>query len=252
MNRYWIAISLISSMTVSVGCVSKSYVRQQVTPIIEKVNRLDEETAKNTNEIKEVDARIQQSLEVQSAHNNRVANQADSAAQEAAKAQQTAEDATRRIEELSSAVANYDNYQIVNQVSVYFDLGKDTLGTKSQKTLDDLGAQFSNAQKYIITVEGGTDSLGNQEHNYDLSTRRADMVRQYLAAQCHLPALKIHAIGLGADKPIASNDTASGRAQNRRANVQIFSGQGAAERVQPKSGASADDGYDRTSTWVQK
>jgi OOP family OmpA-OmpF porin len=235
MNQYWISISLIYSLGISVSCVSKSYVRQQVTPIIEKVN-LGEGTAKNASKIKEVDTGVQHNLEVQSARDDRVAYQADSAAQKA-----------RRVADLASAIANYDDYQVVNQVSVYFDLGKDTLGMDSERKLDDLGFQFSNVQNYIITVEAGTDSLGNQEHNHDLSSRRADMVRQYLTAKCHLPSFRIHTIGLGADRPIASNDTASGRAQNRRANIQIWTGPGATERVKPKSGASTDDGYDRES-----
>lgn len=202
-----------------------------------------EEIAKSTNEIKEVDARVRQSLEVQTAHNDQVTKQADSAAQQAAEAQQAADDAARRVANLSSAIANYDDYQVVNQVWIHFDLGKYSLRTESEKTLDDLGSQFSNAQNYIITVEGGTDSLGDPEHNYDLSSRRAKMVRQYLTANCNLPAFKIYTIGVGADKPIASNKTATGRAQNRRADVQILTGPGAAERVHPKSGASADDDY---------
>jgi outer membrane protein OmpA-like peptidoglycan-associated protein len=246
MNQYWISISLIYSLGISVSCVSKSYVRQQVTPIIEKVN-LGEGTAKKASKIKEVDTGVQHNLEVQSARDDRVAYLVDSAAQKAAKAQQTGEDAARRVADLASAIAKYDDYQVVNQVSVYFDLGKDTLGMDSERKLDDLGFQFSNVQNYIITVEGGTDSLGNQEHNHDLSSRRADMVRQYLTAKCHLPSFRIHTIGLGADRPIASNDTASGRAQNRRANIQIWTGPGATERVKPKSGASTDDGYDRES-----
>jgi outer membrane protein OmpA-like peptidoglycan-associated protein len=204
---------------------------------------LDDETAKNTNEIKEVDARVQQSLEVKSSHNGQVAYQGYSAVQQAAEAQQTAEDAARRVANLSSAIANYDDYQVVNQVSIHFDLGKYSLDTESEQTLDDLGSQFSNAQNYIITIEGGTDSLGNPEHNYDLSSRRAEMVRQYLTAKYNLPAFKIYTIGVGADKPLASNDTPAGRAQNRRADVQILTGTGAAERVHPKSGASSDDDY---------
>ncbi len=223
MRRYWIAVVLTLSVAGNIGCAKKSYVRKQVEPIIEKVNHLDDETAKNTHEIKDADARYEQGMQALMTRTDQTASQADTAEQQATKAQQAADNASHKVTELSGMVSNRENYRVVNQVSVHFPLDQDTLTSEAEKTLDQLAPQLSNTRNYIITVEGGTDSAGDKEYNYDLSHRRADMVKIYLSAKCNVPAFKIHVVGLGNDKPVAPNNTASGRAQNRRADVQMLS-----------------------------
>jgi len=210
-------------MASCIGCTTKRYVQNQVTPIIEKVNRLDDETAKNTNEIKELDSRTSQSIAARDTKMEQAASQVNAAGQQVARAQQSAENASRQVAALSTAVANSDDYRVVNQVAVHFAPDKDALTADATKTLDELGTQLPNARNYIIAVEGGTDSTGNQEYNYSLSDRRANVVTKYLATKYSVPAFKIHMVGLGEDKPVASNDTASGRAQNRRADVEVLS-----------------------------
>ena len=96
-SRYWIGGVLTVSMAGNLGCARKSYVRNQVEPIIEKVNRLDDETAKNTNEIKDVDARSEQGVQSLMTRTDQVASQAETAGQQAAKAQQTADNASRQV-----------------------------------------------------------------------------------------------------------------------------------------------------------
>ena len=59
MNRTSLVICLAASMVATVGCSSKNYVKQQTTPLINKTNELDDLTAKNTKDIKDVDARAQ-------------------------------------------------------------------------------------------------------------------------------------------------------------------------------------------------
>jgi outer membrane protein OmpA-like peptidoglycan-associated protein len=75
---------------------------------------------------------------------------------------------------------------------------------------------FSGAR---ITVEGHTDSQGNDEFNQALSARRAIAVREYVLANMAISADRIRAIGYGESRPIARNDTAAGRARNRRIDV---------------------------------
>jgi len=62
MNRTSLVICLAASMMATVGCSSKNYVKQQTTPLINKTNELDDLTAKNTKDIKDVDARVQAGL----------------------------------------------------------------------------------------------------------------------------------------------------------------------------------------------
>lgn len=67
-----------------------------------------------------------------------------------------------------------------------------------------------------LTIEGHTDSAGSAEYNETLSQRRADRVKDTLVTQYNAPANRIRAIGYGEARPATSNETAAGRAQNRR------------------------------------
>jgi outer membrane protein OmpA-like peptidoglycan-associated protein len=105
---------------------------------------------------------------------------------------------------------------------VHFGFNKDNLSKKAQEALDQLATDITNTKGYLIAVEGGTDSVGGKDYNYELSQRRADAVIQYLASQHNVPAYKIYLIGLGKDKPVEPNTTAEGRAKNRRVDVRLM------------------------------
>jgi len=72
---------------------------------------------------------------------------------------------------------------------------------------------------YYITIEGHTDNVGDERLNQSLSLKRAKSVMTYLMANMQLSVQQISAIGYGESKPIASNETPLGRAQNRRIDV---------------------------------
>lgn len=72
-----------------------------------------------------------------------------------------------------------------------------------------------------ITIEGHTDSMGDEDSNRELSQKRADAIRTYLVANLGINPARILAIGYGESRPIASNDSPEGRALNRRVDVVI-------------------------------
>ena len=222
MNRTSLTIFLAASMIATVGCSSKNYVKEQTTPLINKTNELDDLTAKNTKEIKDVDARAQAGIAAVNAKTAEVEQKAETAGQSAASAQQMADAANGRIGVLTNTVANLDNYRPVAETSVKFGFNKDNLTAKSQEALDQLAATIASTKGYIITLEGGTDSVGSADYNYDLSQRRANSVIQYLASKYSVPAHKIYVIGLGKDKPVETNKTSAGRADNRRVDVRLM------------------------------
>jgi len=226
MNRISLTILLAASMAATIGCSSKNYVRQETTPLINKTNELDDLTAKNSKDIKDVDARAQAAIQTVQAKAAEVDQKAQSASQQAAQAQTLADNAVHRVDRLQSTVANLDNYHVVTETSVHFGFNKDNLTKKAKEALDQLATDVANAKGYIITVEGGTDSVGSQDYNYDLSERRADSVIQYLASQHNIPAHKVYLIGLGKDKPVESNKTQAGRAKNRRVDVRLMTNTG--------------------------
>jgi OmpA-OmpF porin, OOP family len=221
MNRAVLTIALAATLA-SVGCASKNYVRKESTPIINKVNELDDLTAKNSRDIKDVDTRAQQGIQSVQAKAAEVDQKAQAAGKQADDAQNLANQAVNRVDSLQNTVANLDNYHVVSETSVHFAFNKDNLTTKARKALDQLATDIPNTKGYIIAVEGGADAVGSKDYNYGLSERRADAVIQYLAQKYNVPAHKIFLIGLGKDKPVANNSTASGRAKNRRVDIRLM------------------------------
>ncbi len=222
MNRTSLIVLLAGSMAATVGCASKNYVRQETTPLINKTNELDDMTAKNSKDIKDVDARAQAGIQQVQAKAAEVDEKAQAAGKTAGDAQTSADNAVHRVDSLQNTVANLDNYRVVTETAVHFGFNKDALTKQAKEALDQLATDVPNTKGYIITVEGATDSVGAADYNYDLSQRRADSVIQYLAAQHSIPAYKIYLIGLGKDKPVDSNKTAAGRAKNRRVDVRLM------------------------------
>jgi outer membrane protein OmpA-like peptidoglycan-associated protein len=222
MNRTSLIICLAAAMVATVGCSSKNYVKSQTTPLINKTNELDDLTAKNTRDIKDVDARAQAGIQAVNAKTTEVEQKTQTAAQNATQAQQVADAANGRVSVLTNTVANLDNYHAVAETSVKFGFNRDNLTQKAQEALDQLATSIASTKGYIIALEGGTDSVGSSEYNYDLSQRRANSVIQYLASKFNVPAHKIYVIGLGKDKPADSNKTAAGRADNRRVDVRLM------------------------------
>jgi outer membrane protein OmpA-like peptidoglycan-associated protein len=99
---------------------------------------------------------------------------------------------------------------------VYFDSGSAKLKPASFGVLDANVAKILNSRKNLtIWVVGYTDDRGAEDMNQRLSERRADSVRNYFVSR-GIATSRIKAIGRGESDPIADNSTASGRAQNRR------------------------------------
>jgi OmpA-OmpF porin, OOP family len=222
MNRTSLTILLAVSLAATFGCTSKNYVKQQTTPLINKTNELDDMTAKNSRDIKDVDARAQAGIAAVNAKTAEVEQKTQTASQNATQAQQVADAANGRVTVLTNTVANLDNYRPVAETSVKFGFNKDNLTAQSKEALDQMAGNIANTKGYIITLEGGTDSVGSEEYNYDLSQRRANSVIQYLASKYNVPAHKMYVIGLGKDKPVDTNKTKQGRADNRRVDVRLM------------------------------
>lgn len=112
---------------------------------------------------------------------------------------------------------------VVTIGDVLFDTGKATLKEGATLTIDRLAAYMRENPKSRLRVEGFTDSTGSDELNDALSQRRADTVASALVSR-GISADRLQAIGRGKTFPVASNDSAAGRQQNRRVEV-VFSDQ---------------------------
>lgn len=104
--------------------------------------------------------------------------------------------------------------------SVLFASEEASLLRDAQVTLTQVGEVLMSTRERRVAVEGHTDARGSEAHNVDLSQRRADAVRDSLVKQGYQADL-ITSTGLGEARPIASNDDAEGRANNRRVEIII-------------------------------
>ncbi|MFN2239704.1 MAG: OmpA family protein, partial [Thermoanaerobaculia bacterium] len=109
---------------------------------------------------------------------------------------------------------------IVTLPGIFFDTGKSELKQGSRDTLARIANELKSNEAVSIVVEGHTDSVGSEQMNQQLSERRANSVRAFLVEN-GIPAARVTTIGRGEGSPVASNDTASGRQQNRRVELVI-------------------------------
>src|SRR6516162_1353034 len=164
MTRTSLSVLLALTMATTIGCATKNYVRDQTTPLINKTNELDDITAKNSRDIKDVDARAQAGIEQAENKAAEANTKAVAAGQQATQAQTLADNATHRVDTLTTTVANLDNYHVVNETSVKFGFNRDNLTQDAKALLDQFATNVSNTKGYIITVEGGTDSTGPADY----------------------------------------------------------------------------------------
>ena len=109
---------------------------------------------------------------------------------------------------------------IVNINDVLFDFDRYTLKPGAREKLAKVSGILLAYPGLRIQLEGHTDSVGSDEYNQTLSEERADAVRDYLVQQ-GVPASSLSAVGLGKADPVATNDTAAGRQQNRRVEMVV-------------------------------
>lgn len=109
---------------------------------------------------------------------------------------------------------------IVNMSDVLFDTGKYSLRPVAREKLAKVAGIVSGHPGLRLDVEGHTDSVGGDTYNLRLSEQRGSAVRDYLTQQ-GMPVSSVTAKGLGKTQPVASNDTAEGRQQNRRVELVI-------------------------------
>lgn len=205
------------------GCATKNYVKSQTTPLVQKTNELDDQTASNNRNLQNANDRATQGIAQAQQTADSATQNAQQANQAAGAAKVAAQEAVNRSDSLASVVANLDNYKQVADTSVTFGTNKDVLTRADKEQLDQFAAQLASSKSYILEVTGGTDSVGSASYNYDLSQRRAQAVVQYIASKYNVPAHKFYLIGIGKDQEVAPNTTAAGRAKNRRVEIQMLS-----------------------------
>jgi len=113
-----------------------------------------------------------------------------------------------------------DNIILNMPSNITFDFDKSELKPQFNNTLDSVVLVLNEYKSTLITVKGHTDSTGSDDYNQKLSERRALAVAQYLQSK-NVAQQRLAAIGYGETRPVAPNNTAEGRAQNRRVELEL-------------------------------
>jgi OmpA-OmpF porin, OOP family len=103
---------------------------------------------------------------------------------------------------------------------VHFDFNKSDIRADSRPVLDEAVSNLNENPNVRVSVEGHTDGIGSVEYNQQLSVRRAEAVFRYLVNHGVAPE-RMEVAGFGKSRPVAENETESGRAQNRRVELHV-------------------------------
>jgi len=111
--------------------------------------------------------------------------------------------------------------KITLAADVLFDFDKSVIKPAGKSTLDGLVDRIKRINLEVVIAIGHTDSIGSDAYNQKLSVRRANAVKAYLVSK-GIPANRVYTEGKGEKQPVASNKTKSGRAKNRRVELEVI------------------------------
>jgi len=181
----------------------KSYVKRQTDPIRDRVNELDDLTAANGKAIKDTDARAQAGIKLASDKANEADQHAVDAGNKATMAQQSAQQATTRIQTVETVVGNIDQYKASNQTEIRFKPGQTVLSKNAKDALDEMANGVKGQRGYIIEVQGF--SSGKGQIAITNSQKMAESVVRYMVLNSEIPVYRIYLVGMG-NAPVASTD----------------------------------------------
>ena len=190
----------------------KKYVQKQLSPIRNRVNELDDLTAANARQIKDVDARAQQGIRDADAKATLADQHATDAGNRAQQANQTATEANNRLNNVEQVVGNIDQYQPATQTEIRYRSGQTALSPKAKEALDDMTANLKDQKGYIIEVQGFSTGAGRA--GVQNSRAMADAVVRYLVTKNEVPVYRIYMMGMGNAK-LPAEDGTSGTHGNR-------------------------------------
>ncbi len=134
---------------------------------------------------------------------------------------------TAATEALRGRMGDIDKYNVKGTTNVYFDTGKAVLSPRAKTELCNTATSAEGMNNALMLVVGYTDSVGGDEYNQALSDRRASSVLNFLQQACRWkPYRMLTPTGMAKADPLASNDTAEGKAQNRRVSVNVLVSKG--------------------------
>jgi outer membrane protein OmpA-like peptidoglycan-associated protein len=128
---------------------------------------------------------------------------------------------------IAKRLSDLKEYDVKGEITVLFDVNSAKLSDKAKADLKALAEKAKPIKGYLIQVVGYTDSTGGADYNQALSDRRAESVTAYLRKSCGVQISRVLApAAMGMSRPVATNETKEGKADNRRVEVKILLNRG--------------------------
>jgi len=161
-----------------------------------------------------------------------VSSVANAAVASAKNAQATADQAQIAASTANDRITRLDDFEVFRSITVHFKSGSAYLSRKAKAEIDEAAANLKgdDLKGWMVSVTGYADSTGKAGSNRSLSERRANAVIGYLVTQHNVPLPRlVQPFGYGSQKPVESNHTSQGRAQNRRVEINILISKGVSQ-----------------------
>jgi OmpA-OmpF porin, OOP family len=222
-NRNIMTVSIASLLILlNAGCATKKYVQANVANLETKINGVDKKTDENSTRITDLDRKTEAGIADAQKKADDAGQQATKAESDAQAAHALAQQGVDQANQVGQELQSIDNFKPVKSETVLFKVGRYNLTDEDKQQLDAFAQTAAGMKRYVIQVQGFTDSTGSKQYNLSLSQRRADAVVRYLTENDKIPLIWIRYLGYGEDMPAADNDSRDGRQQNRRVVVTVL------------------------------
>ncbi len=221
---------LALTLATAPACATKKFVRTSVGEVNSKVDTLGGTVEATQARVKAAEGKIGE-VDQKAEAAGKAATTAQTAASAAAAAAQAADSKAAEAGAKASAVqavVEADKKRLLLEVTLSedqgnFNFGKAELPEQAKVRLDEVMNKLKADPKSVfIEVEGHTDDRGAALDNQKLGLERAESVKRYLYEHHKIPLHRVNVISFGEEKPVASNKTKEGRAQNRRVVLRIL------------------------------
>jgi outer membrane protein OmpA-like peptidoglycan-associated protein len=201
------------------ACATRKYARnrvnERVTPLEQRTGELEETSRRNTQDIASLNAGVKDV----GGRVDRAQAQADTALARANSANTRAGSIEQSMTDLRE---NLDKYSLQNTATINFNLNSAELSPEAMTALDQLASQIKDRDNFILEIQGFADAKGSDTFNDQLTQKRAEVVRRYLADRHDISLYRMHVLGFGKVRPVADNTTKEGRAMNRRVEIHLL------------------------------
>ncbi len=223
----------------------KKWVRRQLAPVNDQLNELDQVSARNARDIKDVDRRAQAGIRKAQSSADAANQAATDASNQAQAANSTAEQAANHVQQLNATVNGLDQYHQVSALSVTFHGDSPVLTDATREQLDNLAASVTGRDGYMLEMDAHSPLGGSA--GIQASQHLAESVERYLVIHHQIPIYRMRFVALG-NEPMTSGGNESQMPQRIRTGsvqIRLMENSLAAQAAAPPQGTTASTGAEQ-------